>query len=233
MKADTYKIFIIFFSVFLFSYGAANAQQVGLSFSYFLPKNGDFSVPVTPLSYRGLGFNINKFIRPETGITLYRMSGLAATGLPFDSKNAIFGPMFSIMVPVDIVLEVPVGNAEFRLKGGVFGFYNFGVKLNEGNFDRALRDYLDFQVLNADMQFDNQPGYGYRGGAEIILNFSKKFALTMEGMYHVGGAKYALQGDYSGVHAGSSTIQSGSVSYPDTRIDFTGMEISLGVLFTP
>ncbi len=41
---------------------AVHAQEFGLSFSYFIPKNGYFSTPISPFSIRGLGVDLNRFI---------------------------------------------------------------------------------------------------------------------------------------------------------------------------
>ncbi|MCC5928959.1 MAG: hypothetical protein JJU28_06910 [Cyclobacteriaceae bacterium] len=217
--------------IYMFLHSELNAQQLGLSFSYFFPRNGDFSVPVTPLSYRGLGFNINRYIRPETGITLYRMSGLSFTNLPFETKEPFFGPMFTIMIPVDMVIEFPIGNTELRLKGGGFGFHNFGIKVQQGNIDRALREFFDYDILNAETRFENQPGLGYRVGAEWIFHISGKFSFTAEAIYHGGFANIALSGDYAAY--GNNTTSQGNFNFPNARLDFTGYEISLGVLFNP
>jgi hypothetical protein len=70
------------------------AQNVGLSFSYFIPKNGYFSTPISPFSIRGVGVDLNKYIALETGATLYRMSGLNMKGLPFESKSPILRFLF-------------------------------------------------------------------------------------------------------------------------------------------
>src|SRR5215467_9107090 len=85
---------------------SSHAQEVGLSFSYFIPKNGYFSTPVSPFSIRGLGFDITKFLALETGASLYRMSGLGMKDLPFESKNALVGPNFTIFVPVELVIQL-------------------------------------------------------------------------------------------------------------------------------
>src|SRR5687768_12900178 len=79
------------------------AQDFGLSFSYFLPKNGYFSTPISPFSIRGLGVDLNRYIAIETGASLYRMSGLNLKGLPFESKSPLIGPNFTILVPLELV----------------------------------------------------------------------------------------------------------------------------------
>src|SRR6187549_3068081 len=142
----------------------SQAQDLGLSFSYFIPKNGYFSTPVSPFSIRGLGFDINKFLAIETGATLYRMSGLNMKDLPFESKDPLVGPNFTIFVPVELVIQLKGSNVEFDIKGGAFGFYGFSQKINYGNFDRAIRKYEGWQVANADFTYRNKPGWGYHGG---------------------------------------------------------------------
>src|SRR5690242_16450489 len=85
--------------LFVLACSTVQAQQFGLSFSYFIPKNGYFSTPISPFSIRGLGFDINRFLAIETGGSLYRMSGLGVKDLPFETKDAIVGPNFTVLVP--------------------------------------------------------------------------------------------------------------------------------------
>jgi hypothetical protein len=108
----------------------ASAQEVGLSFSYFIPRNGYFSTPISPFSIRGLGVNLNKYIALETGASLYRMSGLNIMDLPFQTKDALLGPNFTLFVPVELVIQLHGKNVEFDIKGGGFFFYGFDNKIN-------------------------------------------------------------------------------------------------------
>ena len=117
------------------------AQDVGLSFSYFIPRHGYFSTPISPFSIRGIGFNMNRYLALETGASLYRMSGLSMTGLPFESQEPLLGPNFTIFVPVELVLQFVGKQAKFDIKGGAFGFFGFDQKLNYGNIDRAIRQF--------------------------------------------------------------------------------------------
>src|SRR5688500_5136790 len=95
-----------------------SAQEFGLSFSYFLPKNGYFSTPISPFSIRGLGVDLNRYIAIETGASLYRMSGLNLKGLPFESKSPLIGPNFTILVPLELVFQLKGSHVEFDIKGG-------------------------------------------------------------------------------------------------------------------
>ena len=206
-----------------------SAQEVGLSFSYFIPRNGYFSTPISPFSIRGIGVNLNKFIALETGVSLYRMSGLNIIDLPFESKDALLGPNFTLFVPAELVIQLGGENVEFDIKGGGFVFYGFDNKINYGNFDRAIRNHENWSVANSNMVYDNNPGFGYHFGAEITFYVTRQFGITLESNYLVGSAKFPLTGSYSG---GNNSIETVSFQYADARIDFTGLEFSIGVIFT-
>jgi len=152
----------------------AQAQEVGLSFSYFIPRNGYFSTPISPFSIRGVGFNINKYLALETGASLYRMSGLNIIDLPFETKDALLGPNFTLFVPAELVIQFKGKQVEFDIKGGGFFFYGFAQKLNYGNFDRAIRKSENWDVANADLKFENNPGFGYHFGAELTFNVTRQ-----------------------------------------------------------
>ena len=109
---------------------AGFGQDFGLSFSYFIPRNGDFSTPISPFSIRGLGIDLHRYVAIETGGSLYRMSGLNLKGLPFESNDALLGPNFTILVPLELVFQLRGPQVEFDIKGGGFFFYGFANKLN-------------------------------------------------------------------------------------------------------
>ena len=206
----------------------ANAQEFGLSFSYFIPKNGYLSTPISPFSIRGLGFNINRFLAIETGGTLYRMTGLNIKDLPYKSKDALVGPNFTIFVPVELVIQLRSGNVEFDIKGGAFGFYGFSQKINYGNLDRAIRKYEGWQVVNSDFSFGNKPGFGYHAGAELTVYVTNQVGVSLETNYLVGASKFPLKGSYTG---GDAALETKEAEYADAKIDFTGLEFSIGLIF--
>ena len=221
--------FIIFLSVTL----TVNAQDFGLSFSYFIPKNGYFSVPVTPFSIRGVGFDVTHFFAIESGFTLYRISGMGVRDLPWKSKSPLIGPFFSLMVPLEGVITFNFDNQAFKLKGGGFLFYNFDTKINEGNLDRELKEYLGWEVLNSDFSVRNNLGYGYHFGAEYIIYFSNKFGISLEAYYLSGSSPLDMKGRYTGIPTDGDNLVTDKVEFPDAALDFTGYEFSIGVLFSP
>lgn len=209
------------------------SQDFGLSFSYFIPKNGYFSVPVTPFSIRGVGFDINRFFAIESGFTLYRISGMGVKGLPYESKNPLIGPFFSMMVPLEAVITFNFDNQAFKLKGGGFLFYNFDTNINEGNLDRELKEYLGWEVLNSDFSVNNNIGYGYHFGAEYIIYFSEKFGISLEAYYLSGSSPLDMKGTYKGIPENGDLIAEEQADFKGAQLDFTGYELSIGILFSP
>ncbi len=209
----------------------AVAQNVGLSFSYFIPKNGYFSTPISPFSIRGIGVDINRFIALETGASLYRMTGLNLKGLPFESKDPLLGPNFTILVPAELVIQLKGNGVELDLKGGGFFFYGFAQKLNYGNIDRAIKKYENWDVATSDLNYVNHPGFGYLFGAELTFDVTNQFGISLETNYLSSQAKFPLTGSYiGGMLAG--TNQEKKVDYQEAKIDFTGLEFSIGLIFT-
>ncbi|HYG19272.1 MAG TPA: hypothetical protein VD816_10090, partial [Ohtaekwangia sp.] len=185
MKKSLYLLVMV-----CFSWMPGCAQDFGLSFSYFIPKNGYFSTPISPFSIRGLGFDLNRYFAIETGGSLYRMSGLNIKGLPFESNDALLGPNFTILIPLELVLQLRVAQVEFDIKGGGFFFYGFANKVNYGNLDRAIRAYHAWEVANSTFSFESNPGFGYHAGAELTVYVTSQVGVSLETNYYIGDAKF-------------------------------------------
>ncbi|NMM48956.1 hypothetical protein [Marinigracilibium pacificum] len=216
-------LLLIFISI------GSKAQNVAVSFSYFFPKEGYPSVPVSPFSIRGLGFDLNDYFAIQTGGTLYLLSGMQIKDLPLESKKPLSGPSFTVMVPVELMLSLQTQQMDFNFKGGVFGFFNIWQKLNTGNIDRAIRNYENWEVANSDIDFKQKPGWGFHGGAEVVFYPNNKYGISLEGIYYLGGANIPLSGSYTGGNSGD-TFQTINVDYKDAIFDFTGFELSIGVI---
>jgi len=206
------------------------SQDLGMSFSFFFPKNGYFSVPVSPFSIRGLGIHPTNFFSIESGFSLYRMSGLNVTNIPFETNDPIMGPMFSIFIPLEAVLEAQAGNVVLRAKGGGFGFYNFINHVNYGNLDRAIATYYQWEIANAEISYENKIGFGYLFGGEVIIYVNRQFGFNLELNYLSGGSNLNFQGTATG--ADGNGLGEIEINYPDARLDYTGWEITFGIIFT-
>lgn len=226
------KFFTLLSLLLALQVSKVKAQDVGLSFSYFIPANGEFSTPISPFSLRGVGLDlVSPFISLETGFTLYRMAGLNLRDIPFESRRALTGPNFTTLVPLELVFKLPLDNFEWSVKGGVFGFYGLGQKLQEGNLDRALRDWESWQVLNSEFSFENKLGWGYHGGTELVFYFSKEFGISLEANYLMGSSRLPLQGSYTGINE-NGQIETKAASFPEARVDLRGLEFSIGIIFS-
>lgn len=217
--------------VFILLANKMTAQNFGLSFSYFLPKNEYFSTPVSPFSIRGLGFDLNRFVALEAGASLYRMPGLNIKDLPLKSKSPFVGN-FTIFVPVELVFQLKGNGVELDIKGGGFFFYAFDQRLNYGNIDKAIREYENWSIANADFTFTNKPGFGYHGGAELTVDIMSGVALSLETNYLIGESKFPLKGTYKGFDENTNAATTKTVNYKDAKIDFTGLEFSIGLTFS-
>jgi hypothetical protein len=224
-----YGMKIIATLVICLSCNLAQGQSFGLSFSYFIPKDGYFSTPISPFSIRGLGFDLNRFLALEAGASLYRMNGLNMKDLPFSSKDPFVGPNFTIFVPVELVIQLKGKSVELDIKGGAFGFYGFSQKLNYGNIDRAIRAMEGWQVANSEFKFSNKPGWGYHAGTELTFYLRQDFGISLEANYLIGDSSLPLRGNYTG--GGPGAITTVAADYKDAKIDFTGMEFSIGLIF--
>jgi hypothetical protein len=216
--------------VMMISTSLVHAQQFGMSFSYFIPKNGYLSTPISPFSIRGVGVNLTNFLALETGGSLYRMSGLNLKDLPFESHDPLVGPNYTIFVPAELVLMLKTGQVQFDLKGGGFFFYGFDNKLNYGNFDRAIRKHENLEVVNSDLKFKSKPGFGYHAGAELTVYVTNQVGVSFETNYLVGQANFPVEGSYRG-SSSDGTLLTEDVDYKDAKLDFTGLEFSISLLF--
>ncbi len=210
---------------------STQAQDFGISASFFIPKNGYFSAPISPLSIRGVSLVQVGVISIETGGSLYRMTGMGVTEVPINTRKPMVGPFFSAMVPLEAVITLGNNNTMLLFKGGGFAFYNFGTKLNYGNLDRAIADYAHLEVANSDFTFTNSIGYGYEFGVEYIQYVTRQFGVTVGANYYIGGSKLNLRGSVKGVDTNGQQ-QETNIDWPNAKLDYTGFEISLGLLFS-
>ena len=65
-----------------------------------------------------------------------------------------------------------------------------------------------------------------------MINVTRQWGLSLEANYFIGDADIGLNGSYTG-GGGSlpNKIVTKTVDYPDSKVDFTGLEISIGILF--
>lgn len=210
----------------------SNAQDVGISVSYFLPKNGYLSTPISPFSLRGIGFNLGDYMAIQSGFSLYRMSGMNVIDMDdIETKDPIVGPNFTLLVPLEFVLQYITDQQEFKIKAGGFAFQTFDNKIMNGNLDKAIRQFEGWEVANSQVEFDNSLGLGYFFGAEYVIFVTRQWGLSFEVNYFMGDADFPLTGSYTGGTA-LRGLTTKTIDYQESKLDFTGLEISIGVIIT-
>lgn len=141
------------------------------------------------------------------------------------------GPNFTAFIPAELVLQFKGSNVQFDIKGGGFFFYGFDQRIDYGNMDRAIREFVGWDVVNADLSFKNHPGYGLHVGVEFTTYVTRQFGISLECNYLNGMSKFPIQGTYTGgtMLGPNQTL---NADFPNAKIDFTGLEFSIGILFT-
>lgn len=223
-------VLLVMGMLFCFPVKKSSAQDFGASFSYFFPRNGQFSVPVAPLSIRGLGLKFGDNFSLTTGISLYRVSGMGVTGVPFEQRNSIIGPSLPLMMPLQANIIISSGPNVYKFRGGVFGFYNFGTEINHGNLDRALLEHTGWESLNSRVGVESNFGSGYIVGFDYINYIRENIGIKLGGSYLMGGADIKMKGNYTGFPESGDELHYVPVDYPDSRLDFTGLELTIGVV---
>ena len=207
------------------------SKELGVSFSYLFPKNGYFSSPVAPLAIRGVGVKMGDFMSLGTGVSWYNIAGVQVIELEdFDPVEPTLGPLTTFLFPLELSLKVPLGKNRIEFIGGGFLFFNATSRLNSGNLDRELRAYEDWQVLNGDYEMTNHLGMGYDFGAQLVIYVKRNLAITIKGMYMIGGMPIDLRGTYEGINE-LGEYESKSFEFTNSKMDITGWELRVGALF--
>lgn len=213
--------------IVLLTFLTLSTKGQGISASVLIPKDGYLSVPASPLSIRGVGISMG-MLGIETGASLYNIPGLPMNGLPFDSKEPLTGPHWSILVPLQLSLTLDSDVASVKFLAGGFGMGHLAPRINYGHMDRAIRAHENWDVANADLSVENKIGLGWMTGVELAFHVSSKFSITTEIQYLKGTSGAAITGSYSGGSIGGE-IASRVVEYPDAEVRLEGVELSLGV----
>ena len=135
-----------------------------------------------------------------------------------------------MFIPGEIVFQLKGKGVEFDVKAGGFFFYAFDQQLNYGNMDKAIRKYQLWDVASSNLTFENKPGFGYMAGFEFLVDITSQWGISIETNYLKGSSPIPLKGNYAGGLLGG-TNGTVPVDYKDARVDFTGLEFSIGILF--
>ncbi|UCF96481.1 MAG: hypothetical protein JSV89_15045 [Spirochaetaceae bacterium] len=211
-------------------------QGIGVSVSYFLPRNGMFSHPVTPLSLRDIEFDIGRFLGVGGSLSLYSMRGMGITdaeGNPIASDGPLVGPFLSVLSSAVAKLKLPIPPLEFEASGGVFGCYNIDPPLMTGNLDRYLASATGttYEAVTSTISLDGRWGWGWVFGGSATYFLKGQFGISVGANYYLGGGNLELSGSYDAYDDGSGWVTGQDIPaiLKTARLDFSGLEIILGV----
>jgi hypothetical protein len=216
----------------LFSLVAAEGFGVGVTSSLFWPRNGYLSYPVAPLSLRNIGVSFGDYLGLSGSLSLYSIRGLGlrdADNQVIDTDEPVVGPMHSLVVPLFVQVTLPVRKAEITLRGGVFGFYNFGMHLMLGNLDRyILAENPTAQAVTTTISdYGGRLGFGTVFGGDYTWYFADNVGLVLGALYYLGKTRMDFSGSYDSDIGGGALPAEISAA----RLDFSGLELILGISY--
>lgn len=230
MSFNVFRCTLFISLFFLFTFKTVNAQ---IGFSYFIPEKGSLSIPVAPFSYT-YTWQPLKYFKLLPSAAIFSIGGMSVTGLPagFDNSKPLMGPFYSISLSLMPQLSIPMGMFELDIGAGYFGSYNLLLKVNNGNMDRMMRMYEQWDVCNTEFTFTNNISHGFimGGSLTIWLNKKKELGIAPGLVYYMGSSKLKLKGNYSGGII-NQIITTKEISFPASKLNYKGYMIQIGVLF--
>jgi hypothetical protein len=227
--------FTILFLLFLLV-PLLGAQAIGVSLSYLLPRNGTFSHPVPPLSLRDIGFDLGRYFAVAGNLSLYSIRGMGIkddSGDPIDTGGPLVGPFLSVLGSAVAKVKVPVKRLQFEASGGVFGCYNIDPPLMTGVLDRYLATATPttYEAVTSTVSSTGRWGWGWVFGGKVTYFLMGQLGISAGANYYIGGAKLNLSGSYYAYDEGGTPLNNAPLpaNLRDARLDFTGLEILLGV----
>lgn len=217
-----------FFTFLCFLLLSLASLSQGLSVSYLIPQNGQLAAPVSPFSVRGLRLPLLNNMGIQTGGTLYIFPGLPVEGLPFSSEESLRGASLGLILPVEAYVGFKSNGVQVLFSGGVFGIGFFNNRINQGHWDRAIRDFNEWDLVNGELQLDNRLGYGWISGISIDIPITRKYALSFGVNYLSAQVNSPIGGIIEGITSSNQRINE-TLDYNDAYTLLQGLEISLGV----
>ena len=199
----------------------------------FIPEGGEVSVPISPLSIRGISLYEMENVGIEFGASLYRMSGMNIENIPFKSEKSLVNPFYSLFVPLEFVWYIPSKYFRFRFKAGGFAALNVDMSVNDGHLDRAIRDHYGYALVNSSSVMSSSPVIGWHGGLEGIYYLTKKFGISVEAGYLQGVGQTSINTTYASISADQQkVVYNQKWSTDEAQLAYKGWEIAVGVVLS-
>ena len=213
----------------LFSLSIAQVYGMGINVSAFLPANGSLSHPVSPLSFRDVGFTVGKYAGVSGAIALNNINGM---GLLDENKSPLrltspaVGPFYTALGSLMVKAILPVWRLNFEPGGGVFGYYLINPTLRSGVIDSYIAGKSGYQTVDSSFAISNNWGWGFLAGGMISLAFDGKIGMQIGAYYYIGSSPLELTGTYRA--DGSSVANPVPAYLKEVLLDFSGIEFIIG-----
>jgi hypothetical protein len=231
-----YRARIPLLCLFLLCLAVIAVWGIGVSFSYLLPRNGSFSHPVPPLSLRDIGPDIGHYLGLAGNLSLYSIRGMGirdGSGDPIDADGPLVGPFLCLLSSAVAKIRLPLRRLELEAVGGIFGSYNIDPPLMTGNLDRylATAEGNTYDAVTSRFSSGGRWAWGWVFGGKATYFVKGQIGIAAGANYYIGGGKLELSGSYDGYYDGAGDVTGLPVpaGLQNARLDFTGLEIILGV----
>jgi len=202
---------------------------IGVNISAFLPTNGLLSHPVSPLSFRDVGFTLGKSVGISGGIALNNINGMGlldSSGSPIQLSEPALGPFYTVTGSAMLKLILPVWRITFEPAGGIFGYYLINPTLRSGVIDSYIAVKSGYETVDSNFTVTNRLGWGWVVGGMISVSIADKIGAQLGAFYYRGSSPLELDGTF---RADGSDVTNAVPSYlTGALLDYSGFEFIIG-----
>ena len=98
----------------------------------------------------------------------------------------------------------------------------------QGNLNADIAYHEGYQNLNSELTFENKPGSGWTAGGEFVYYINKTTGIQIGCNYIRAESKLNLKGSYAGYKGQNYNFK--EVQYANSKLDYRGLEFSVGVI---
>jgi hypothetical protein len=235
---------VLVLAVTLLVTAAVSVSSIGITLSYFIPRDGWFSHPVSPLSIRDVGVSLGRYFGLAGSLSLYGIAAMGITdaeGTPLELGGPAVGPFHSLLGSLvgKVIIPIKVRQVvklELVGRGGVFGCYNIAPQLMTGTVERYLAATAPggpYEAVNASLTSDGRWGWGWLFGGSVTYYVTAQVGVSLGALYYLGGAPLKLSGTFDAYDSGGLAADDASLPslLQGARLDYSGLELLVGVSF--
>jgi hypothetical protein len=129
---------------------------------------------------------------------------------------------------------LPIRRLKFEASGGIFGCYNIDPPLMAGTLDRYLATATPpavYETASSSLSAGGRWAWGWVFGGKATYLVKGQIGIAVGANYYLGGGALKLSGSYVAAEAASTPVTIANLPAPlqNSRIDYTGLELILGV----